>query len=162
MKVAMLAAGVGNRLDPSGDGPPKVLLRFEGDSLLRRHLDILVQFGLVDITLVVGHRAQEIERELAAIGATDLVRTRFNPDYRTSSLLSLWTLREVFTAGEPVLYLDADVLYDRRLLARLLESPHENCLLIDRSALPSEESPQSLHQGRSSGRLPQADRGDEL
>jgi choline kinase len=140
MKVAMLAAGVGNRLDRSGNAPPKALLRFAGESLLKRHLDILVQFGLVDVTIVVGHRADEMERELAAIGASDLVRTRFNPDYRTSSLLSLWTLREVFAAGEPVLYMDADVFYDRRLLVRLLESPHDDCLLIDRGALPSEES----------------------
>ena len=139
MKVAMLAAGVGNRLDRSGNGPPKALLRFAGESLLKRHLDILVQFGLVDVTLVVGHRAEEIERELAAIGASDLVRTRSNPDYRTSSLLSLWALREVFAAGEPVLYMDADVLYDWRLLERLLRSPHDDCILIDRNIDPDNE-----------------------
>ena len=140
MKVAILAAGVGGRLDPGGDAPPKVLLRFAGKSLLRRHLEILLSFGLDDITLVVGHRAQDIQRELAAIGAADLVRTRFNPDYRASSVLSLWSLREVLAAGAPVLYMDADVLYDRRLLARLLDSPHEDCLLIDRNAELCEES----------------------
>ena len=64
----MLAAGVGNRLDRSGNGPPKALLRFAGESLLKRHLDMLVQFGLVDVTIVVGHRAEEIERELTAAG----------------------------------------------------------------------------------------------
>jgi choline kinase len=67
------------------------------------------------------------------------VRRVLNPGYRTSSLLSLWTLREVLAAGEPVLYMDADVLYDWRLLARLLEAPHEDCLLIDRTAVASEE-----------------------
>ena len=139
MKVALLAAGVGNRLDRSGNAPPKALLRFAGESLLKRHLDMLVQFGLVDVTIVVGHRAEEIERELAAIGASDLVRTRFNPDYRTSSLLSLWTLREVLAAGEPVLYMDADVLYDWRLLERLLRSPHDDCILIDRNIDPDNE-----------------------
>jgi choline kinase len=139
MKVALLAAGVGNRLDGSGNAPPKALLRFAGESLLKRHLDILVRFGLVDVTLVVGHRAEEIERELAAIGAIDLVRTRFNPDYQTSSLLSLWMLREVFAAGEPVLYMDADVLYDWRLLERLLLSPHDDCILIDRDIDPDDE-----------------------
>jgi choline kinase len=139
MKVALLAAGVGTRLDRDPAAPPKALLRFAGESLLKRHLEILVSFGLCDITVVVGHRAEQIERELAALGAADLVDTRFNPDYRASSLLSLWTLREVFAAGEPVLYMDADVLYDRRLLARLIESPHDDCLLIDRAAEPSEE-----------------------
>ena len=139
MKVALLAAGVGARLDPGPEAPPKALLRFAGESLLKRTLDILVSFGLGDVTVVVGHRAEEIERELAALGAADLVRTRFNPDYRTSSLLSLWALREVLRAGEPVLYMDADVLYDWRMLERLLGSPHDDCILIDRDIDPDDE-----------------------
>jgi choline kinase len=133
MKVAMLAAGVGRRLGLAEDAPPKVLLRFDGRSLLERHLDILAHFGLLDLTLVVGHQARAIEDELGAIGARERVRTCFNPDYRRSSLLSLWTLREVLTAGQAVLYMDGDVLYDWRLLERLLSSPHDNCILIDRN-----------------------------
>ena len=139
MKVALLAAGVGRRLDPAGTAPPKALLRFAGKSLLQRHLEILRWFGLADITLVVGHRAELIEGELAALGMRDRVRTRFNPDHRTSSLLSLWTLRDVLRAGQPVLYMDADVLYDRRLLERLLRAPEEDCILIDRATDPDDE-----------------------
>ncbi|MGH6899274.1 MAG: NTP transferase domain-containing protein [Geminicoccaceae bacterium] len=136
MKVAMLAAGVGRRLGMAEDAPPKALLRFNGESLLKRHLDILAHFGLLDLTLVVGHQASAIEVELGAIGARARVRTRFNPDYRESSLLSLWTLFDVLAAGRPVLYMDADVLYDWRLLERLLKSPHANCILIDRDFEP--------------------------
>jgi choline kinase len=139
MKVGMLAAGVGHRLALAEGAPPKVLLRFNGETLLKRHLDILTHFGLFDLTLVVGHQASAIEAELRALGAQERVRICFNPDYRRSSLLSLWMLREVLTAGQPVLYVDADVLYDWRLLERLLASPHENCVLIDRSGAPDAE-----------------------
>ena len=66
MKVAMLAAGVGRRLGLAEDAPPKALLRFNGESLLKRHLDILAHFGLLDLTLVVGHQASAIEEELGA------------------------------------------------------------------------------------------------
>jgi choline kinase len=139
MKVTMLAAGVGQRLGAAGHALPKALLRFNGETLLQRHLDILAHFGLFEINLVVGHQAALIGRELAAIGARNRVRTCFNPDYRTSSLLSLWTLREVLRAGEPVLYMDADVLYDWRLLDRLLRSPHADCILIARDDDPDPE-----------------------
>ena len=61
MKVAMLAAGVGRRLAMGEDAPSKVLLRFDGVSLLQRHLDILAHFGLLDLTLAVGHQAGAIE-----------------------------------------------------------------------------------------------------
>jgi choline kinase len=139
IKVAILAAGVGNRLDPSGRAPPKALLPFGGHSLLQRHLEILRSFGLGDVTIVVGHQAEAIERELSEIGAGEQIRTLFNPDYRASSLLSLWTLREVLRAGQPVLYMDADVLYDRRLLERLLDATHDDCILIDRDIDPDDE-----------------------
>jgi choline kinase len=132
MKAAMLAAGVGHRLGMGENAPPKALLRFDGQTLLRRHLDILAHFGLFDLTLVVGHQAHAIEQEVRAIAAEDRVRTRFNPDYRRSSLLSLSMLRDVLRVGEPVLYMDADVLYDWRLLDRLLGSAHADCILIAR------------------------------
>jgi choline kinase len=132
MKVAMLAAGIGHRLGMGEDAPPKVLLRFDGQTLLGRHLEILAHFGLLELNLVVGHQVHAIEQEVMALGAQDRVRTCFNPDYRTSSLLSLWMLRDVLRAGEPVLYMDADVLYDWRLLDRLLGSAQANCILIAR------------------------------
>jgi choline kinase len=140
MKVAILAAGAGMRLDPGGEGPPKALLRFAGQSLLQRHLEILAHFGLSDVTLVVGYQANAIEQELAAIGARDRVRRVINPDFRAGSLLSLWTVRDLLAAGAPVLYMDADVLYDWRVLARLLEAPAADCLLVDRAAADTEEA----------------------
>ena len=54
--------------------------------------------------------------------------------------MSLWTLRDVLTAGQAVLYMDADVLYDWRLLERLLRSPHDSCILIDSNVEPDAEA----------------------
>jgi choline kinase len=148
MKVAMLAAGVGRRLGRGEDAPPKALLRFNGQTLLQRHLEILAHFGLFDVTLAVGHQAALIERELAALGARDRVRTCYNPDYERGSLLSAWTVREVLRAGAPVLYMDADVLYDWRLLERLLHSPHADCILIGRGAPDPEWLEVRIRDGR--------------
>ena len=36
------------------------------------------------------------------------------------------------TADGPVILMDADVLYDPRMMARLANSEHANCLLVDR------------------------------
>jgi choline kinase len=108
---------------------------------------------------VVGHQAALIERELAALGAHERVRTCYNPDYRTSSLLSLWRLRDVLRAGEPVLYMDADVLYDWRLLDCLLRPPHANCILIARGADPD---PEWLEVWIRNGRIVAFDKGVTL
>ena len=103
MKVAMLAAGTGSRLGRSSNDLPKALLRFRGRSLLERHLAMLRSFGLRDLTIATGYRAETIRAELSRLAAGPEVRTRFNPFFRSSSLLSLWTLREVFRSGAPLL-----------------------------------------------------------
>ena len=38
MKALMLAAGLGSRLNRGSEFPPKVLLKFDGISLLERHI----------------------------------------------------------------------------------------------------------------------------
>lgn len=136
----MLAAGIGRRLT-GGDmaHPPKVLLRFNGRSLLERHLAALRAAGVRQLVMVLGYRPEAIQAELAALSAGDFVAHDHNPDYLRGSVLSLWAARERLRAGEDVLVMDGDVLYHPNLLIRLVTSPHGNCLLLDRDFVPGDE-----------------------
>ena len=136
----MLAAGVGVRLESTfPKPPPKVLLRFGGKSLLEHHLQILKHHGIDELVLGVGYNHADIEREIMALGARDFVRTVFNEDYRAGNIVTLWTLRDELCCGDTVLLMDADILYDEELPRRLIDSPHRNCLLLDRSFEPGDE-----------------------
>jgi choline kinase len=95
MKVVMLAAGIGARLGFTATiQPPKVLLRFGGKSLLQFHIEILKRHGIDELVLGVGYHHQDIERQIAALGAQDYVRTVFNEDYEEGNIVTLWTLRD--------------------------------------------------------------------
>lgn len=136
----MLAAGIGARLGlASTESSAKVLLRFGGKSLLQHHIDIFRRLGIDELVLGVGYHHQDIEREIAALGAQDFVRTVFNADYEEGNIVTLWALREELDCGEPVLLMDADVLYDEKLLERLINSRHQNCFLLDRGFDPGDE-----------------------
>ena len=135
MRAVILAAGVGRRL---GHDKPKILLQFGGRTLLERHLAILAALGVGDVVIGVGHEALAIERALEALGQTD-VSTIYNPDYEQGSILTLWCVREALTSGGPVLLMDGDVLYDRRVPAPLIETRHADCLLVDRAYEPGDE-----------------------
>ena len=135
MRAVMLAAGVGRRLAIE---EPKVLLRFGGRTLLERHLAILSALGVNDAVIGIGHEALAIERSLSALGQTD-VSTIYNPDYEQGSIVTLWRVRAALTAGGPVLLMDGDVLYDRRVLEPLAETHHADCLLVDRAFEPGDE-----------------------
>jgi choline kinase len=139
MKVLLLAAGVGRRLGDSTRPLPKALLRFGEKSLLQRHIEILRGFAITDIAITVGHLADTIRDEIARLGLNGQIRTIDNPRYREGSVVSLWSGRDVLTSGEPVVLMDADVLYDSRLMAQLLTGEPANCFLLDRAIAPGEE-----------------------
>ncbi len=130
----MLAAGIGVRLGSvATKRHPKALLRFAGKSLLQLNIEILRRQGIDEVVLGVGYHHQDIEREIVALGAQEYVRTVFNEDYEEGNIVTLWTLRDALCCGEPVLLMDADVLYDEELVERLVNSRHQNCLLLDRA-----------------------------
>lgn len=140
MKALMLAAGVGQRLYGDNDRqPPKALLRFDGRTLLSRHIENLRALGVDELVLVVGYRSDEVMAEAMAAGDGGFVRSLYNPDFRSGPVVSLWTGRPVLTAGDSVLFMDADVLYHPRLLERLIRSPHDNCFLLDRAVEEGED-----------------------
>lgn len=132
----ILAAGLGRRL---GNAGPKVLLEFGGKSLLERHLAALRVNGIDDISITVGHERHLIAAELNRLGALDRVALVENPRYREGSVVSLAVQRPWLAAGGPVLLMDGDVLYDSRMLARLLAAAPENVLLLDQAIEPGDE-----------------------
>jgi choline kinase len=148
MRAIMLAAGLGRRLD--GRHPPKSLLRVGGKSLLERHIEVLRDRGVDHLLLVVGHRDAELRGEVERLGASDFVRLQHNPDYERGSILSLWCARASLAEPDDVLIMDADVLYHPTVIDRLVQSPHPNCLLLDRDFEPGEEP---VKVGVSDGRV---------
>ena len=140
MKVVMLAAGIGARLGhTTAETVPKVLLRFDGKSLLERHIDIFRRQEISELVLGVGFHHDDIQREIETLGARSFARTVFNKDYDQGNIVTLWTLRNDLDCGEPVLLMDADVLYHEDMLDRLINSPHPNCFLLDRAFDPGDE-----------------------
>lgn len=148
MRAVILAAGVGQRL-ASVHRLPKIMLRFGGQSLLARHLRLLAHCGIDDVHLCLGYGAEAIEAELESLGAAGRVACRHNPDFEDGSIVSLWTMRDVLWAGDTILFMDGDVLYDHRMLARLIDAKPPDCFLMDRNLRPDDEPVRlCLQEGR--------------
>lgn len=129
MKAVMLAAGVGRRLGNTGDRP-KCLLEFGGKSLLERHIECLRRANVSELVLGVGFDAHRVEAALKQFAGDMVVKTVFNADYEHESITTLWALRDHLDSD--LLLMDADVLYDDRIIRRLCASRHANAFLLDR------------------------------
>jgi choline kinase len=133
MRALMLAAGLGRRLyGDENEELPKALLQFDGQTLLQRHIETLVACGVDEMTLVVGHRSDDVLKEAQRVAPEGFINSIFNPRYREGPKLSLAAGEAVLRSGDSVIFMDADVLYHPDLMERLVRSDHDTCFVMDR------------------------------
>ncbi len=129
MKAVILAAGVGKRLWQVTQHHPKCLIEVGGRSLLHRHLATLASVGIRRADIVVGYKQEMIraavEHESCGVDVTFLA----NEQFHRGSISSLWIARTAL--DDNVIFMDADVLFHREILQRLVHSSYENALLMD-------------------------------
>jgi choline kinase len=134
MRAIILAAGRGLRLQQADDRQlPKCLLQFGGMSLLERHLRMLKSAGVDDIVLALGYRHERVEAELERLGWQPRPEIVLNPRFELGSVLTVHTVAGAMTRGGDILLMDADVMYDQRIMTALVAGQGPvNRVLIDR------------------------------
>jgi len=130
VKAIVLVAGVGRRLAPLTDRTHKALLPVGGQPVLARLLAALANVGIRETVLVVGHCADQVRRLAGQRFGRMAIRYVDNPDYAKGSVISLYAARAHL--GEPALVMDADVVFPREFLRRLVATPAPSALLLDR------------------------------
>jgi choline kinase len=130
MRALILAAGVASRLRPLTDDIPKCLLPVGNRSILERMVNNLVASGIRDIVVVTGYLADHVQTFLA--GSFPDLRVTFVHNSRfeiTNNIYSLWLAKNA-VVDDAMLLLDSDILFDRRIVELLLNSPYTNALAL--------------------------------
>ena len=107
IKALIVAAGRGSRLGSITTETPKPLVKVNGEPLLKRSIEILSSFGVDDITVVVGYKAELIKNSLPKN-----IKYVTNPEYEyTNNLMSMY-YGSKNVIGSNFLYLHSDIWYD--------------------------------------------------
>ena len=145
MKAIILAAGIGKRLWPVTQHRPKCLIELGGRSLLHRYLDALASLHIRRAVIVVGYKQEMIRAAVGTEYAGVSVSYLVNEQFHRGSISSLWIARAAF--DDDLLIMDADVLFHRESLRRLVASSSPNCLLMDESVKQQGEECMVVVQG---------------
>jgi len=132
MQAIILAAGYGRRMRPLSDSSHKALLPIGSTTILARIIDGLREIDVEDITVVTGYRAEDIERYLRE----HYPETRFqfveNVRYdETNNIVSLSMGLEQIHLEDDLILVECDLLFEPRLLRRLLRDDAGNIALVD-------------------------------
>lgn len=140
MKAIILAAGMASRLRPLTENTPKCLLKVGKKCLLQRSIDALASNGIRDFVIVTGYLHEMIETFVAEqYGNKINVKFIHNDVFdSTNNIYSLWLARPE-AEGQEILLLDSDLLYDPRIITKVMESDADNVLTLIRHELGEEE-----------------------
>jgi choline kinase len=124
MKAVILSAGQGKRLLPLTADCPKCILPIMGQTLIEWQIEELAKCGIDQVTVVLGYRADKVERILRSRYGPDRVRTVYNAAYAVSdNLVSCWAAHDEMS--DDFVLLNGDTLFEAAVMKQLLES--ENC-----------------------------------
>jgi choline kinase len=135
MKALILAAGRGTRIHSVHGDRPKCLIRCNDDNatILDHQIESLFSAGVTNIGIVVGYEKDQIIRHVLTHHRQRSRHFFFieNPAFaKTNNIYSFW-LAQPWLNGEPFICLNADVVFDPRILSPALESAAPITMIVD-------------------------------
>ena len=129
MKVIILCAGLGSRLRPHTDNRPKCMVEVADKPIVRHQLDLFAEFGIKEITLVTGYKADVIPY--------DDVAKIHNRDYDSTNMLhSLFLAKELFLQNEDILVSYGDIIYTKEVLQKIIDADGACDVVVDKGFKP--------------------------
>lgn len=132
MQSIILAAGMGKRLGEYTQNNTKCMLEVNGVRLIDRALETLHEVGVSRVVLVVGYKGQKVKDYLGTdYKGTPIVYVE-NPVYdKTNNIYSLYLAKD-YMLEEDTLLLESDLIYEPRVVQKLLDDPNPNIALVDK------------------------------
>ena len=131
MNVIILAAGVSRRLYPLTYNQPKCLLDVGEKAIIDYQIQALQESGLNRIVVVVGYYRERLMEYLQSqypeVDFQFIVNHHF---FETNTAYSVYLCREEFENG-PFILMNADVLYPRPVMKRIVDSEHDSVLAVE-------------------------------
>ena len=139
MKAIVLAAGDGGRLRPFTDSCSKVLLPIEGRPLISFPITAILEQGIEEIGVIVGHQANQVMESVPKLVPSDVKITFIhNPHYDGGNAISVYVAKD-FIGNDSFFVSMGDHMIEPEVMEKMVSQDAEFHLLgID--SIPSMES----------------------
>ena len=137
MKAIILAAGIGSRLRPITDSVPKCMVKVNGEMIIDRQIQELIDNKIEDIYVIAGYKYEKLSDYISIKYPN--VNIIYNDVYdSTNNMYSLFLAKSVLNSSSFIL-LNADVFIDRGIVKQIVDSNEINSIICEKG-LYNEES----------------------
>ena len=133
MNAIILTAGIGSRISPLTDNCPKSLLKVGDKTILEMMISHIQDCHINEIIFVTGYLENQIKEYVRK--SFPNIKTYFvmNKKYTETNTGFSLLLAKDFVQNSDFIKFDADVIFDKDILSKLIECSHENVLCIDKN-----------------------------
>jgi len=131
MKAVILAAGVGSRIRPMTDNCPKCLLKIGENTILEMMISHIQDCGIKEVVFVIGYLQDHIINYVKTAFPDLTVHFVINEKYQETNTGYSLMLTKDYIQDATFIKFDADVVFDKAILKKLIEFETENSLCID-------------------------------
>lgn len=136
MKAVILAAGLGSRLRPITNDIPKCMISVNGNRIIDKQINNLLLNDIKDIYVVVGYKSDIVTAYLNE--KYPHVHIINNENYaHTNNMYSLYKAYH-YIKGGAFLLMNADIYYDKSVIAGLLIDVQSSQIACDKNSFLSE------------------------
>ena len=129
--AVILADGIGSRLSTMTDSRAKCILSVGGSAILERTIRNCLSCGISQFVLVLGHRADEIQHFVTKAFRGVRVTYLINDRYRDTNTCYALGMAASTIGSSEFIRIDADVVFDARILRQITDSDFPYVLCID-------------------------------
>lgn len=135
LKAIILAAGSSKRLRPITNDRPKCLVELNGETILDYQLRCLAKCQVKQILIIAGYKKEMIKEHIKKLKYHKGIKIISNDIFdKTDNTYSLSLgLKEVDEKKDSVIVLDGDIIFDVKLLKKIITTKYKNALIADNS-----------------------------
>jgi len=136
MKVIILNAGVGNRLQPLTNTVPKCLIEISKKvTILDYQLENILKCDLNDIIILTGPFEEKIKEHIKTHYPNLKIQYIHNPKFKnTNYIYSLYLTNGKI--NDDIILLHGDLIFSNLLLKNIIQSGFSNCVLVNKDIPP--------------------------
>jgi choline kinase len=132
MRAIILAAGSGIKTKDKHEDIPTCLMEVGGESLLQRQINILKQYDIEEIVVIVGEEGDcWNEKTIAAIKNIANNKVIINPNNANTPSSSSLVLGLQHFEPQTTLVIDGDTIFEKNLIKSLVENKYDNLLFVE-------------------------------
>uniref|UniRef100_UPI0036D7717F aminotransferase class I/II-fold pyridoxal phosphate-dependent enzyme n=1 Tax=Photorhabdus sp. RM322S TaxID=3342825 RepID=UPI0036D7717F len=132
MQVLIPAAGMGNRLGKYTNDKTKCMVEVHNLTLIERSLNILSQYNISRIILVIGYEKEKLKSFLGNnYKGIEIIYIDNNIYDKTNNIYSIFLAKNKLIEDDTIL-LESDLIYEEKIIGNLLSNKFPNLAVVDK------------------------------